>query len=247
MEYEDIRTIATPEGVELALPLAGIGSRFMALALDVVLQYVLLAAVVGLAVFVLGGVAGDIAFLAGGLLILLGYDVLFEVLGGGRTLGKRAAGLRVVLDSGAPIGLRASLIRNVLRLVEGNALMYVPAMVSVLLTRDNQRLGDLAAGTLVVRDPRRLPEVPAGAPVDAWTQAHWDVSAVTQDDLLAIRTFLARREQLTPQARAARAQELARALRPRVAGLRQHPDDEPFLEQLAAVKAASRSAVRPSH
>src|SRR6476661_2151885 len=154
MEYEDIRTIATPEGVELALPLAGIGSRFSGLLLDLIIQYALLIACGLLAFWALGGVAGDITIALAGLLLLLGYDVLFEVLGGGRTIGKRAAGLRVVLDTGAPIGLRASLIRNLLRLVEGLALMYVPAMISVLATRSNQRLGDLAAGTLVVRDLR---------------------------------------------------------------------------------------------
>ena len=97
------------------------------------------------------------------LVFYIGYQVVFEVLGGGRTLGKRAAGLRVVTDGGAPVGLRASLIRNVMRLIEGLPLFYLPAMISVLATRNNQRLGDLAAGTLVVREPRQATPAPGAA------------------------------------------------------------------------------------
>jgi uncharacterized RDD family membrane protein YckC len=238
VEYEDVRTIATPEGVELALPLAGIGSRFMGLLLDLTVQYVLLIGCALLAFYALGGVAGDIAVAIASLLLLLGYDVLFEVLGGGRTLGKRVAGLRVVLDTGAPIGLRASLIRNLLRLVEGVALLYVPAMISVLATGSNQRLGDLAAGTLVVRDPRAQPAVEP-APHDPSAYASWDVSAVSQDDLLAVRTFLSRRDQLDERARRDLAAHLAGRLRPRVAGVGGASGDEQFLERLAAAKAAA--------
>jgi uncharacterized RDD family membrane protein YckC len=238
MEYEDIRTIATPEGVELALPLGGIGSRFTGLLIDLIIQYALLVASALLAFYLLGGVVADITLAIASLLLLLGYDVLFEVLGGGRTLGKRAAGLRVVLDTGAPIGLRASLIRNLLRLVEGVALMYVPAMISVLATRSNQRLGDLAAGTLVVRDPRAQPAVQL--PVDdPSAYASWDVSAISQDDLVAVRTFLSRREQLNDAARHDLAAQLAARLRPRVAGVRGLSDDEQFLERLAAAKAGA--------
>jgi uncharacterized RDD family membrane protein YckC len=238
MEYEDIRTIATPEGVELAVPLGGIGSRFIGLLIDLIIQYALLIASALLAFYVLGGVAADIALALASLLLLLGYDVLFEVLGGGRTLGKRVSGLRVVLDTGAPIGLRASLIRNLLRLVEGVALMYVPAMISVLATRSNQRLGDLAAGTLVVRDPRTQPGVEL-PPEDPSAYASWDVSAVSQNDLLAIRTFLSRRDQLDDAARHDLAAQLAARLRPRVAGVRGVSGDEQFLERLAAAKAGA--------
>src|SRR4051812_26156480 len=196
MEYEDIRTIATPEGVELSLPLANIGSRFLGLMLDLLIQYGLLL-IAGLATLVLaGGLAADIVFALLSLFILLGYDVLFEVLGGGRTIGKRAAALRVVEDSGAPVSLRASLVRNLIRLVEGVALLYVPAMISVLATRSNQRLGDLAAGTLVVRDSRAVAPLPALADVDPDTLASWDVSGVRDEDLTAVRSFLARRGEL---------------------------------------------------
>jgi uncharacterized RDD family membrane protein YckC len=244
MEYEDTRTISTPEGVELALPLAHLGSRFIALLLDLLLQAALIAAVVVLANAALGDPAAGIAFTIAGLAIIIGYNVLFEVLGGGRTLGKRAAGLRVVRDSGAPVGLRASLIRNVLRLLEGVATLYLPAMVSVLATRDNQRLGDLAAGTLVVRDPRRAPPLPAMPALDPAAFASWDVAAVDADDLLAVRGFLARRGELAPASRRDLAAQLAQGLRARVAGAPAGLGDEEFLERLAVAKA---NLVRPDH
>src|SRR6478672_7221038 len=101
MEYEDTRTISTPEGLELALPLAGLGSRFIALLLDTLLEAALIAAIAVLAEATLGDPAAGITATAAALAILVGYNVLFEVLGGGRTLGKRAASLRVVRDSGA--------------------------------------------------------------------------------------------------------------------------------------------------
>jgi uncharacterized RDD family membrane protein YckC len=100
MEYEDSRTIATPEGVQLALPLAGIGSRFMAGLLDYTIGFtVYLIAIV--ATIALGGeLAATIVSVTAVLAINVVYFTLFEVFGGGRTLGKRATGLRVVTEDG---------------------------------------------------------------------------------------------------------------------------------------------------
>jgi uncharacterized RDD family membrane protein YckC len=238
MEYEDRHVIATPEGVELAVPLAGLGSRFMAALIDLVIQIALT-----LFVELVGAVAfGAIgAAVAGGfalLLFVLTYDVLCEVLGGGRTIGKRAASLRVVLAGGAPVDLRASLIRNIIRLFE-LSMLYVPSIVSILATRDNQRLGDLAAGTLVVRDAR--PAHPTPPPlarrIDPSEYASWDATAVGEPETIAVRAFLERREQLNLTARRTIAAELAGRLRPQVAGAQAGLDDEAFLELLSVVKA----------
>jgi uncharacterized RDD family membrane protein YckC len=239
MEYEDRRTIATPEGVELALPLAGLGSRFMALVLDSILQGVIVAAAAVLGFALLGDLGATIVTSAGLLFAYLVYDVAFEVRGGGRTPGKRAVGTRVVRDGGGAVGLRASLIRNVIRLFEA-ALLYVPAVISVLATRTNQRLGDLAAGTLVVRDAKAAAFVapaPPAVPADAY--ASWDATAVEEAEIATVRAFLQRREELRPAARRTLAAQLAARLRPRVAGVRPGLDDESFLERLAAAKAGS--------
>ena len=241
MEYEERTRIATPEGVELELVLAGLASRFIAELFDgLILLAVLIAMLVvaGLA----GGGAGAlivVVVIGGFLLITVLYHVAFEVLAGGRTPGKRWAGLRVVLESGGPVDLRASLVRNVIRLIEGIALFYVPAIVSVLATHRNQRLGDLAGGTLVIREPRRA-AVPSAAssPVVTAAAAGWDVSAITAEDLAAIRSFLARRDQFTGAARRGLALDLAARLGPKVAGPRPGTPPESLLEGIAAAKSA---------
>ena len=125
MEYEDRRTIATPEGVQLALPLAGIGSRFMAILIDTLIGSAAALIAILAALVAAGDVAAEIVSACSLLVFYVGYHVVFEVLGGGRTIGKRAARLRVVMDGGGPVGLRASLIRNILRLVEGFGLLYL--------------------------------------------------------------------------------------------------------------------------
>jgi uncharacterized RDD family membrane protein YckC len=241
MEYEDQRTIATPEGVQLALPLAGIATRFMALMLDLLIGFGVAFILLMAAAVVASAVA---AIVAASLLLVfyIGYHVLFEVAGGGRTVGKRAAGLRVVMDGGAPIGLRASLIRNLMRLIEGLPLFYMPAIVSALATRDNQRLGDLAAGTLVVREVKapRLQYIQRPPPIPPERYASWDVTAIGDNESTAVRAFLERRGQLDPGARAALAAQLAGRLRPLVAGVRPGLTDETFLEHLAAAKARGR-------
>jgi uncharacterized RDD family membrane protein YckC len=241
MEYEDRRTISTPEGVQLALPLAGIGSRFMALMIDSLIGIALLLLAVLAAYALAGDVAASIVGAVGLLVTYVGYHVVMEVFGGGRTIGKRATGLRVVSDGGAQIGLRASLIRNFFRILEGLATSYIPAMISVLATRNNQRLGDLAAGTLVVRDQRPASVVAPSAPFVAPERfANWDVTGIGEEEATAVRAFLERRSDLRPGARRALAGQLAGQLRPLVAGVRPGLDDETFLEHLVAAKARGK-------
>jgi uncharacterized RDD family membrane protein YckC len=238
MEYEDRREILTPEGVQLALPLAHLGSRFVAIVIDLALGAAALALTVYAINAAFGGLAARIAIAAGLLVFYIGYQVVFEVFGGGRSLGKRKLGLRVVTDDGTAVGLRASLIRNFLLLIEGLTLYYLPAVISVLATRHNQRLGDLAAGTLVIRDADAGKVAPPPLPaIEPARYATWDVSGVGEIETGAVRSFLERRAQLRPQARHALAQQLAQQLRPRVAGARPGLDDETFLEHFAAATA----------
>lgn len=152
-DYQDRLRIATPEGISVDLVLAGLGSRFTAASIDLVLK----------ALLILGGfligliVGGDLGLALASILSFVfyfGYDVGFEVLASGRTPGKRWTGLRVLRDDGRPVDLLSSAIRNIVRLVDGLPLLYFPAMVSVLVTKRNQRLGDLAASTIVVREER---------------------------------------------------------------------------------------------
>src|SRR3990170_3287966 len=116
MRYEDAITISTPEGVELELPLAGLGSRFVAALIDIIIKTGLILAL-GIALGV-AGAYGDALFSVLAFLVFFAYDILFETLASGRTPGKRWTGLRVVRLEGQPIGFVASAIRNTLRLVD---------------------------------------------------------------------------------------------------------------------------------
>jgi uncharacterized RDD family membrane protein YckC len=245
--YEDRLSIPTPEGVELELVLAGVGSRLVATFVDHLVKGAIL-----LALWILGNaVGGDSVggFLLAGLLVAsflvwFGYDVAFETLASGRTPGKRAAGLRVVRLGGEPVGFLASAVRNLLRLVDSLPGFYAVGGLSVIFSRRNQRLGDLAAGTLVVRERRApLPAAwrawPAGPDFAAADRyAAWDVSGVTAFELVAVRRFLERRWQLDPTTRGRLGWELAERLRPKVAGAPADLHPEQFLEALAEAKAA---------
>jgi uncharacterized RDD family membrane protein YckC len=239
MMFEDRLTIDTPEGVPLELTLAGVGSRFTSALLDYLLQTIILVALLVVLSYGVGvdpgagGIAA--AFWAVGFFVVFwGYDVGFEVLNSGRTPGKALNRLRVVRESGAPVTFGTSAVRNVIRIIDILPGTYLVGMVSIVVTRRNQRVGDLAAGTLVIREPRRLPpEVPVSPAVQA--QA-WDTSAIDQEELDAVAAFLARRGDLAAGARIQIAAELAGRLRPKVGGGIVSEGDEIFLERLLATK-----------
>ena len=240
MLLDDRVTIATPEGVSLELVLAGVGSRFIARLLDTVIQFAIIFAL-ALGVY-LTSAPGIVRAVVRVLLFLVvfGYDVPFEVLNGGRTIGKLAAGIRVVGNLGEPIGFLASAIRTILRIVDFLPVFYVGGVIAIVATKRDQRLGDLAAGTIVVRD--RFPGVgrelraPATVPVDA--VATWDVSALDHDDVAAIHQFLDRRLAMTTPVRAYFATELAARVAPRVAGAPWGTHPEYLLEGIVVAKQA---------
>lgn len=245
-EYDDRLTISTPEGVELTLTLAGVGSRFIAAIVDAVIQWGLITAA-GVLLFTTDGLglgenAAAAIFALVFFVLLFAYDVAFEVLASGRTPGKRWNGLRVVRVGGQPIGFLASTIRNLLRVVDLLPAAYLVGITSIFVTRKNQRLGDIVAGTLVVRERRSAAQAPGTLASTARPApealATWDTSAITSVELGAVRDFLDRRGEIAPEARRSVAATLEARLRPKVAGV---PDDvrgERFLEVLAAVKAS---------
>lgn len=239
MEYEDTITIATPEGVELHMVLAGAGSRASAAILDTLVKGAVFVAVALLlsAVRASDSVAAIVLIILGFLLLFV-YDVLFEVLGSGRTPGKRWSGLRVVRAGGRPIGAGASAVRNVLRIIDILPGVYSIGLLSLAFTKRNQRLGDLAAGTLVLRERTDLGPTASlgGLESVAGAVAEWDVTQVTPQDLATVRQFLARRDGLAAPARSRLAAQLAEGLRPKVGGA---PElgDEALLEGVHAAKA----------
>jgi uncharacterized RDD family membrane protein YckC len=163
VSFDDRLPIATPEGVEVELTLAGIGSRFIAAGMDFAIQIVVITAL-GLLLRPAGD-AGFAVFTSVSFALIFFYDVLFEVLGGGRTPGKRASGLRVTGPGGRPVSFARSAVRNLLRLIDILPGFYAVGMTVIFITSRNQRIGDLAAGTYVVRDPHgdRASGAPGGS------------------------------------------------------------------------------------
>jgi len=244
--YEDRISVATPEGVTLEVTLAGVGSRFVAGVIDQLLRWSLLLALVTLLAILEDGIgnglsgAGVVAIIIGVFFVQFGYDVLFETLASGRTPGKRWTGLRVVKKGGTPVGFLASALRNILRIVDSLPGFYLVGILSVMFTANNQRLGDLAAGTIVVRERRQSTALPAAAAATAAPadSALYDVSAVSAEELATVRRFLDRRPTLAPEARDRLALDMATRLGPKVVGPPRHWEPEAFLEYLVAAKAA---------
>lgn len=145
---DTLYTAETPEGIALELRPAGLVARGYAFAIDAAIRFALIIA----AVTVLSSLSrfGTGIFLILVFLLEWFYPVLFELLPGAATPGKRAVGLRVVMDSGLPVTPAASLVRNLLRAADFLPLLYGLGGLMLLLRPDFKRLGDLAAGTLVV-------------------------------------------------------------------------------------------------
>lgn len=207
----DVVSVETPESVAFAYELAGVGSRGLAFAVDqLIITGIVLgeAAAVGVVLLLsfyafgtnlvtVAGVWLGSGFVLAAFLTYWLYFIFGEVLRAGRTPGKRRLGIRVVRDDGSRVSFVDSAIRNILRLVDALPGTYAIGIVAVLASKRNKRLGDMAAGTVVVRDAGELALLSDGGP-DAEREA-------------LAREFLARRALLTPEARHQVAVEVLRA------------------------------------
>lgn len=152
--------IVTPENAEIRVPLAGTFSRAAAFMHDIVLQFFGLLALQFLYQFVTGMVnpfsfGRDFFYGLNMLLIFIwtyGYYPFFELLYNGQTPGKKAHGIRVISSNGQRVRLFSSLLRNFLRIADFFPFMFFSGIVATLLTAQNQRLGDLFANTVVIRE-----------------------------------------------------------------------------------------------
>jgi len=175
---EDRHVTATPEGVTVELVLAGLGSRAVAFIVDMLIVVPAALLAIGLVSIGSGGstrtsvLVRTAATALSIVVIYFGYFIACDMAFSGRSIGKRAAGLRVIRTSGAPVGLWASLVRNLLRIIDGfPGSIYLVGAILVLTTSRNQRLGDLASDTIVVRTRRGADREVAGTP---WTTtAQW--------------------------------------------------------------------------
>jgi uncharacterized membrane protein SpoIIM required for sporulation/uncharacterized RDD family membrane protein YckC len=219
--------VETPEHVDVHFELAGVGSRMAAGLLDLLFLWL-----GGLLLFLgwgaLGGfTSGQVAGWLTALMILLffsfvwGYFTLFEALNGGRTPGKQALGIRVVMDTGRSLTPAGAVVRNLVRIVDCYFPMpFAPALLTMFLHPSNKRPGDMAAGTIVVRDrptdwaiglktapaePQALDEPIDTGPPD-----------LTEDEFRLLDRFLGRQNELTPEVQARIAADLVRRFESRI-------------------------------
>lgn len=236
--YRQVASVETPEHVALDYEVAGLGSRALAAILDTVLVFCIELAV--LFVSLAFGGASNSVFTA--LLIILsavfvlGYFVLFEGLRGGQTPGKRRLGIRVVRDTGHPVTLGASVVRNLLRIADFLPPPYLIGGLFVALHPRAQRLGDLVAGTLVVRD-RPAEAARASLEAAAPTQA-LGAPALGDEEFELLARYLERAPALEDGIR----RRLAASLTARLAA--RYPtrpaDDLTFLQELHTQESARR-------
>ena len=251
MPSMDKLTIETPEQTQLEFPLAGIGSRFLAVALDTLLQAAAMW-IVGLVMIALAIPLGSVfktsavwafaivVFLV--FAIYLGYFALFESLWNGQTPGKRWTHLRVIKDTGRPISAYDAILRNLLRTADWLPTLYAAGIITMIISRENRRIGDYAAGTVVVH------EKPLQAVDSIWNLSSAPAHAVSVgssaqlgvDELQLIETFLERRGSLAAEVRWSLARQIADRIGGRMGVLpAARPDTEKFLEAIAEQSRAS--------
>jgi uncharacterized RDD family membrane protein YckC len=236
-------SVLTPERVSLEYGIAGIGSRAGAAIIDTIIQVVALT-VVTIGLVTAAGLAGasgaafdedTVGIVTVALWILAtfmvtsGYYMIFEIVWNGQTPGKRLLNVRVIRESGYPIRPVDSVIRNLVRIVDWLPFLYGIGALVMLFNRRSKRLGDFAAGTLVVREgaPRTL------ATVTPLATATEDVRtyALSASDATLVRDFLMRRDSMDAKARAQLAERLASVLAARYQ-LVVEGQPEAFLERL---------------
>ncbi|MFI1500846.1 RDD family protein [Streptomyces platensis] len=212
--------LVTGEAVVLGLRPARLPSRGLAVAVDVAVAwvtYIGISLILVSATSSMDSAAVAAVSVAAFVLVQVGIPIVIETLSQGRSLGKLICGLRVVREDGGPIRFRHALVRGAMGAIEIVMTMGVVAAIASLVSARGRRLGDVFAGTLVIRE--RMPEAEAGTALPApppWLVAELgalDLSRVPDRWWLTVRQYLARMGQLDPQVGGAMAGRLAEDLR----------------------------------
>ncbi len=220
-------TVVTPENVPITYELAGLGSRASACILDLLIQLGSLAAVAAVflgltyALFdknqqvmkVLGDFAVGILIITV-FLVLNGYFIYFESARNGQTPGKKALGLRVIREEGSPVDLSSAAIRNIVRVIELTLGLHIASVLFILFSPKYKRLGDYAAGTIVVKERKPAVEDLAtvrNEPAQSYAESALvrDVHLLSLDDLATLRRFVERRHELAPDVQESLASQIA--------------------------------------
>lgn len=269
---DDRYRVETPEQIGLEYDIAGLGSRFLASLVDIIFLSLLLFVIGCLGVFGLGAAievftdgeaAAAVVFAIIGLLtfaILWGYYVFFETIWNGQSPGKRWTGLRVIQEGGYPIRFSHAAIRNLVRIADFLPFMYVLGAIVMLIDSRSRRLGDLVAGTIVVKE---LPEVAAGTiggaiahiPTAAMPamqgvtisgdQQIPNLHRITAADQSLIREYFMRRHDLLPEAAAALSLRMANAFARKLEYTPTGDVPDQFLARIARQMGAQSQSLPP--
>jgi len=245
VQSSDQLHIHTPEQIALELPLAGIGSRFLGLAIDTLLQ-ILLYFVGGLLIAWIGisGIARMVGWLPSSWLnavvilfifcVYWGYFAIFEIFWNGQTPGKRLAKIRVIKESGRPMNAYEAIARNLMRAIDILPTMYGAGIVCMMLNSQNRRIGDFVAGTVVIHDQRTEEVRPDWNTAAEAAPASPQLALLTSDDLVLIETYLQRRFQLDRSVRDSAALQIGIRITNKT-GLQRDPaqSTDDFLEAVA--------------
>ena len=242
MPPEDKLIIETPEQTALEFSLAGVGSRSLALAIDTLLQggvAILLAIAAG--IISLAGFLPQVGKQWGYALLILifflvefAYFAFFEAIWNGQTPGKRWTHLRVIDDSGRPIGSQQAILRNLVRIVDSLPIFYATGIITSLISPQNKRLGDYLAGTVVIlQEPlekdRLLWRAKSAPPLNSVPAV-----SLTASELQLVEAFLERRASFAPEVRSSMARQVAETLGRRWSIPEEDwRDSEKFLESIA--------------
>lgn len=269
-QSEENLFVDTPENITFGYEIAGIGSRFLAALVDTTLILLLQILVNAVMILILSksvdmseivssgkifnspvswviGLMGLIAFF-----FLWGYYIFFEMLWNGQSPGKALAKLRVIRANGTPITLTESIIRNLVRVIDFLPMYYGVGVITMFVNSQSRRLGDLAAGTLVVRENMErislkslaVPEIRLAQPTASIgapgvTGQEYPVERLTQQDIQMIESFLKRRQELNNRPDLAR--QIARSILARMDISDSELQNRGAEETLSAVLQAYRS------
>lgn len=238
----DKLTIDTPEQVHLEFGLANLGSRFMAIFADHLIQFVIFLALWILDETTLGGALfsrlGSYRVWVSALItfayfcLFWGYFAAFEAFWKGQTPGKRWAGIRVIKDTGRPIDAFEAIVRNFLRVVDWLPAFYGAGIVTMLLNSKNRRLGDFAVGTLVVHEKTaKESDLFFNTSLKA-ESVLYQATRLSVQEIELIETFLARRLDIPPEVRKQSAVRIAEMIGGKlgIGPESRPPDNENFLE-----------------
>ncbi len=252
-------TIITPENVSVVYELSGIGSRFLAILIDTLIQLAGATFLILIAIFywsasseiealkIIGFDRGHRGWVIGfsifGIFLLnWAYFIFLEAAWNGQTIGKKAISIRVLREGGRPVDFTCSAIRNLMRYLDFLPAFYTVGLISIFFSPKYKRLGDYAAGTIVVKERRpKISSVKKTNGQDG-SQNAFEISSLytlSQDDIEAVRRFVSRKDDLPLQVQQELAQKIAEPLLTKL-GFKELPPGKSFADFLEDIEVADR-------